>query len=116
MLVFEDKWKILEYFKKKNIEYFENRFYGPYLKMVLEEYEDGTKRVTPISSSTETAEFSASHLSILAKAAKELYSKLGEFKLLIPKYGIEVKIDSQDTEGLILNTIFERIKRDFSLF
>lgn len=110
MLSIGNKWIQGAYSKKKTIEYRKSDFYGPFLNLSLEEFEGGIKKVTPISSDIETPECSASQFSLLSEASKELYSKIGKFILCCPKIGIEVEINSTNTEEVLDKEIKERIR------
>lgn len=116
MLLLDNKWERHRYFRKKYVQYQKSAFYGPFVDLILEEFEDGTKKVTPVSIKIETAQVSASAFSLLSNVSEELYSKIGEFTLVIPNFKTEVKINSKDAEELIIDGLVKSIKENLPLF
>lgn len=115
MLELENDWVKKDTRDTRTITYFKMDFYGPFLTLYLEKFKDETINATPISTTIETAEISESDFSLLVEASKELYSEFGAFNLKIPRFKIIVKIDSDNTEELILNALIAKIKSTINL-
>lgn len=89
-----------------NVEYREIDFYGPFLGFKLERKYAGKEiKVYPIRKRIETPEISGTDFYLIVKASKELFQKIGKFKLCLKEF--DIIIDSDNTEELIL----EELKR-----
>lgn len=102
-------WIKKDQMKTRILEYRGSDFYGPFVVFYLEQNKSGSIKAIPISSRIETAEVSEDHFTMLSKATKEIYKEFGEFTLKTKFF--EVKINSEETEQLILNKL-----RSMSLF
>lgn len=104
MLDLEKKWSSEgNGVSNKVIEYRRMDFYGPFLKMRLRRFRNGSIEISPWCVTLETSEVSGTQFSLLAEASKEIYQELGPFTLKLSRF--EVLINSEDTERLILDEL-----------
>lgn len=90
---------------KRNGEWRDKDFYGPFCKLEVKKDKDSSITVYPHSVTFEGAENSIGDYNIFIAMTKELFAELGKYTIYIPMLGKYLEIDAVDTEKALLEVL-----------